>query len=527
MMSYRFARRSFLSGIGGALGLRVMLQTMEATAQGMKSPPRFLLTHWPVGTIKYNFVPQGSGTNFTFSRILKPFETAGLKDDMIILYGLDANAIPGPGGGHEKGTPLATTGAATPGTRDGEPETDDAFAGGPSFDQIFLKNVPDLVRPGIGYANAICDSRVDLLEVSTQCLSYGYAKQSVAQILPSKGTGSENIPLLPQLSPLQLYLSLFSSFSADPTGGNTEALKRALIERKSVLDFSLRELDRLKKLAPASEADKIQIHADAIRKIEMDLTSKIAGGVIMPTGCTPPAQPDAASVGKADGKIQRHDYGIGRDSATASDEMVHEAVGKLHMGIITAAFQCDIIRVATFQWSPGTNHVAFQGKYPGEASTIYMHHPVSHRIGTESYCLDASTVPSSGTNKNDIEFLTNIQTWYNEKMAGLLSNMKTATDAYGGSLLDYTIVPYVTEVAQTVHTRYPLPAMIFGGKKLGMIGGQYQNFESTHRPHNDLWLTIAQAYFPNQAPTDALKAEIFATQKKYTGPIPGLWAKPA
>ena len=52
MKSYRFARRSFLRGIGaGAVGLRAMLRNLESMAQGMASPPRFLMTHWPVGTI--------------------------------------------------------------------------------------------------------------------------------------------------------------------------------------------------------------------------------------------------------------------------------------------------------------------------------------------------------------------------------------------------------------------------------------------------------------------------------------------
>ena len=44
MRSYRFARRSFLASIGGAFGLRIMLDDFEAMAQGATSPPRFLMT---------------------------------------------------------------------------------------------------------------------------------------------------------------------------------------------------------------------------------------------------------------------------------------------------------------------------------------------------------------------------------------------------------------------------------------------------------------------------------------------------
>jgi len=522
MMSYRFARRAFIQGVGGALGLQTILSTMEAGAAGVKSPPRLLMCHWPVGTVKYHFLPTGTGANMTMSRILKPFDA--LKNDMIVLYGLDNGMITGPGGGHEKGTPIMTTGVATPGTRAGEPEPDDACAGGPSFDQIFLKNVADLKRPGKGYVNAICDSRVDLLEVSTQCLSYGYSTQPVAIVGGS--TVPENTPLLPELSPLQLYLSLFSSFAPDPNGGNAEQVKRALKQRKSVLDFALRELAQLKTLGPASERNKIDIHAEAIRKVETQISDQLNGTTVGDAACIAPTKPDAAIIGQADGRKQRRDYG--NPVAASSDEVMHEAVGKLHMSIIRAAFQCDIVRVASFQWSPGTNHVAFKGLYPGETSSIYMHHPLSHRISNASYSLDASTVPSTGTAKGDIEFLTQVQTWYNSKMADILGQFKTATDAYGGNILDNTVIPYMTEVAETKHTRAPLPALIFGGKSLGMKGGQYVNLESAKRPHNDLWLTIAQAFFPNSTNVlEDLKNETFAkTKNSYSGPIAGLWAKP-
>ena len=70
--------------------------------------------------------------------------------------------------------------------------------------------------------------------------------------------------------------------------------------------------------------------------------------------------------------------------------------------------------------------------------------------------------------------------------------------------------------------------MIFGGRALGMQGGQYQNFESAQRPHNDVWLSIAQAYFPDaENVLVPLAAETFAQNTtSFTGPIPGLWQRP-
>jgi hypothetical protein len=68
MKSYRFARRSFLAAIGGAFGLEGLLHNMEAAAQGAGPPPRFLMMHWPVGTIRNQFIPTDTGTAYTTSK---------------------------------------------------------------------------------------------------------------------------------------------------------------------------------------------------------------------------------------------------------------------------------------------------------------------------------------------------------------------------------------------------------------------------------------------------------------------------
>jgi hypothetical protein len=196
MRSYRFARRSFLAGIGGAFGLKILLRNMErAEAQGEVISPRFLMLHWPVGTVKYNFKPTGTGTGYTTSPILQPFEDAGLRDDMIVLYGFNQEGMSWPGGGgHEAGTPLTTTGANSPGTRQNGGEGDDGVAGGPSWDQILLNRVPELQQSGMRYINTICDARVDSLETSTQCLSYAYDTQSIPSVSPG-GNITENVHL--------------------------------------------------------------------------------------------------------------------------------------------------------------------------------------------------------------------------------------------------------------------------------------------------------------------------------------------
>ena len=90
----------------------------------------------------------------------------------------------------------------------------------------------------------------------------------------------------------------------------------------------------------------------------------------------------------------------------------------------------------------------------------------------------------------------------------------------GGSLLDHTLIPMITEVAEASHTREGHAALVFGGGKLGMQGGQYQSVSGIH---NQFWLTAAQAFLGADA-ANQLAGEAYV--KTGAHPIPGLWVAP-
>jgi hypothetical protein len=152
-----------------------------------------------------------------------------------------------------------------------------------------------------------------------------------------------------------------------------------------------------------------------------------------------------------------------------------------------------------------------------------MHHPLSHRIGSRGDVIDS--LPADQELAGVVEFLANVHTWYNQKIADILLDFKNTQDAFGNSLLDHTVVPCITEVSETTHSWAPMPALILGGKALGMQGGQFLNFESDLRSQNDMWLTVAQAFLQTNDPLSALSAEAF--YKDGASPIEGLWLPPA
>jgi len=581
MISYRFRRRAFLGAVGGGLGLKVMLRNLETSAQTAASPPRFLMTYWPLAII-----PGSADALWTPSKgpaggyALQPFEDNGLGDEMITLRGVTSQGLRLNGGGsREGGTVALVTATDCGGTRVNRGESDDAFADGPSMDQIFLRNVPGLRSPagGLGYANSICDLRTDLGELSVKCLSYSHDKQAVT--LYSGGAGVENVPLMGTLSPLEQYTRLFSSLAPAVTTPRSSAPTRTaaapavsapvadamltqLASRRSVLDFALAEIARLRTMAPSDARDKLQRHYDAVLGLETQLTKTIerqypivtgtggrdagrggaggmgsgggggtaglggsggVGGTAGSAGASGtagtagdggaglckarPAAP-ADIKGMPDWTMGGHgNYGSPKNGST-DDLATHEATGRLHMEVLRAAFVCDLIRCGTFQWAPAISHVGFKGMYPGDPTGIYQHHAVSHAVGNGS--------PNEGTSPDtivtpQIRFLYNVETWYFARHAEILKQWKDTVDGFGNPLLDTTIIPFVTETSDYEDHRTNMPEMIFGGRKLGMQLGQYKRGTFTI---NSFWGTIAQAlgYDSTAPPLEA--------------PIPGLWVKP-
>jgi Protein of unknown function (DUF1552) len=555
MISYRFKRRAFLAGISGGVGLKMMLRNVEAVAQGAtKSPARLLLSHWPVGIV----AGSGDATLFTAtsgstggSQGLQPFTDAGLGPDMTVIRGISSPN--GAGGSHEGGTPALMTGVGCAGTRSGQQESDDGYAAGPSFEQVMLAVAgTPLKAPGaaLSYINLGCDTRTDFGEVSTKCLSYGTNRQTVGAL---SGPGMENQPLMPNLSPLNAFMTLFANLAAaqyEDTGNGlsaapptADAMLTSLASRRSVLDFAKTEIDILRAMAPGEARMKLDNHFEAIKQAEDSITAAIqtgqtctgtggmggsmgtggmggrggAGGsvggsggrggtggstggsggrggtggggatgtggtgVVIPPGqaCTTargaPNPPAAALVGIPEPSARGYGGTYGRPDLGANGQPAPEEatnlglVGKAHMSVLKAAFICDVVRCGTLLWAPGTNHVGFRGLFPGSTTTVYQHHPQSHKIGTQQ------TIASSSVSSldNSAQFLFQVQLWFFKQMADNVKEWKTSIDGLGNSLLDYTVIPYVTEVASTGHERSRMPAMIIGGKSLGFVHNRY------------------------------------------------------
>jgi hypothetical protein len=463
MTSYRFARRSFLQAVGGAAcGLSRLLTTLEASAAGAPAPVRFLVIHHPLGAVHDRWRPGGTPDNFTLSPILQPF--APLRDSMVVLDGMDVVFSVSGGHTHEGGMVALMTGQPTLGKIPSNQE--DHAAGGASIDQLLLADPSSTLKTPLGSLQLAADTRSDFNSVSPRVMSY---------LPPLKGESDINKarqPLYPELQPLNAYKRLFANMMP---GGDAAALARARARKKSVLDFVTGDLTRLGQIAPVSEKPKLDAHAEAIRKLEVTFDNAMTS-----TGCMGPATP-----------MMYADF-----TNEIGDNPFHGDVGKLHLSLIKTAFACDLLRVATFMWSPGTNHVVFGNLFPGMATG--EHHPPSHT-----------------TDAKELDTLVAIDTWYSQQTSAALQDFRSLTDVDGKSLLDNTVVAYVTEIGRAYdHDFTNNPMAVFGGGGGRIKGNRFFDFSTSHRPTNDLWLALA--------PVFGVTLPKLGAQEQYKGPVPGL-----
>lgn len=464
MKSYSHSRRVFLGGLGGAIGLVSLLDRLEAQEAGVASVRRLLTVQRPVGTVPQNWWPTGDGTDlasFTLGRIMEPFEP--LRQKMVVFRGIGLPHGGSAGGGHERGTVLTVTGRRAPNLYPGN-GGDDPYAEGPSVDQLYLESSPILQDVPIQSLQLSCDRRADTPgEVSPRHLSYS----------------GPHAPMTPYYQPLQAYERLFGSVMPGGTSdGNVDELSRARAEKKSVLDFALRDLGRMRTLAPAAQREKLDAYESAIRELELELDADPSD----PLFCGLDAPPEVVEVSE-----RLDPYGSANVSPERDDEK-HRRIGEMHLAIVKAAFKCDLTRTVTFQWSPGTNHVSFGGMWPPDENIFKVHHTTSHNSPTD-----------------DIrEFLTRIDQWYSERLATFLLELESEADIYDKPILETTLVPYISEISEGFsHSWDNMPWMLFGGTETGLKGGQMwthgggQPSSATgfnQRSTNDYWMAAARAF---------------------------------
>ena len=218
---------------------------------------------------------------------------------------------------------------------------------------------------------------------------------------------------------------------------------------------------------PASQKPKLDAHADAIRQLERQLDYHSTSA-----GCVSPAAPP---------------------KLTTDVDSQHEQVGKLQLAITKAAFMCDLTRNITFMWAACNSHVQFGQWLPGAIGG--EHHAISHQ----------GTAESKTT-------LATIDKFYAQKAADFINELKAVPEGTG-TMLDNTLVLYMSEVADGSHAIKNMPFLLFGGAGGRLKGGRLLRYGG--RNVNDLMTSVANAY--------GVPISAYGDADKNAGPLPDLF----
>lgn len=440
------SRRRFLAGTGaaGAVALGSSLIARIARGADGRAPTRLLIVHRPTGTVPETYDCAGDGTDYALSPILTPF--ADLRDHMVVVDGLSVpKADNTPGEDHANSIITFMTGGV-PFKPDG---TGVAVAERISIDQVFAGDPAFSGNVPIPSLQLAADDR---------------ARQLGVRVLSSAGRGQ---PLPPVQDPMAAFIQVFGTFSDGALSPAAIAQLRA--NKQSVLDFARGDLERIRGQLGGDGRARLDRHLAAIRQVEQ-LVHRSVGF-------------DTSAL---------HAELLATDAQ--QKDVQHAQIGRAHLDIVRAAFQCDLTRVAAFQWGSMENLIA--RSIPGLTEVTY--HVMSHATGTPEF--DSQ--------------LTRIHTWYNERLAEFLRTLRDTLDSDGRSLLDNTLVVSWSEIRRGFHTFDNLPIQLFGGAGGRLTGGRLVRYPG--HTTNDLWLTIAQAFGQDMT--------VFGDAERCTGPLDGLFA---
>lgn len=391
-------RRTFLRGLGASISIPFLDAMLPAFASAPAAPIRLMYVYAPTGMIPDAWYPATTGADFEFQRIMKPIEK--FRKDILVISGLGDNpgrALGDGNGDHARAVASYLTGAHPKKTLGADMRC------GISVDQIAARSLGKQTK--FASLEVTCeDSRQ-----AGECDSYSCAYQAISW-------KSETQPLPPEMNPRLLFERLFGDLDVS---GTPAERKNQNEYRKSILDLTLQDTQRLKGMLGTTDRRKLDEYLTSVRELEMRIS-------------------------KAESQTQPLPPGLAKPDGIPANFSEHS---RLIFDLLTVALQTDITRVATFM-------LAREGgvrPYP-ECGVPEAHHSISHH----------------GNKPELVEKITKIQCYHMEQFAYFVERLQSIPDG-DGSLLDHCAIVYGASMADpNRHDHGRCPTLVAGnaGKRI-------------------------------------------------------------
>jgi hypothetical protein len=434
--SWSLARRDLLKGLGVGAACLPLLRARPARAAARK---RLVIFASSEGYRMNDWAPK---TGALAGQTL-PFSTAPLephKEDVIILPDMSNPGFSGTGGGGGHGSYGCVYWGLEPGIKGSYKEPKSK-----TLDQVVGFG---LERPESGRLTLPLHVQLDRSPQSSP------APGSSRCFWLGKGQ-----PINPIGDPYATYMEIFGGA---PVGGGANAgaddpaVKRLMVQRKSILDYVGRNLQAFKTRLGSDDRMSVEAHFQSVRDLESQLQS--AGtGVSAQCGGQPGTMIDL------------------------KDGLKYPDILKAHMALVIQALKCGVTNVATIQLSDSSGNninFAFVPGIPsmgtGYKTAFRNYHDVGHNPVFQ------------GTDHKRI-----VDRWMMQQLADFLTQMKAVTEE-GGTLLDNSSVLFGNHMQDgSNHDENKIPWVL-----AGKCGGYFQTGQcapSTGKPLNGVMTDICQA----------------------------------
>jgi Protein of unknown function (DUF1552) len=241
------SRRTLLRGVGAAVALPLLDAMHPSLARAATRPGRVGVVYVPNGIVMNDWKLKEVGTDFAFTRILKPLEP--FRSNVVVLSGLSNNAATkAQGGGHAKASGSFLSSAQPKYTAGAD------VRAGVTFDQIAARQWAAETR--VSSIQLGCeDSRmVGNCDTGSSC--------AYTNTLSWRDADK---PMAVEVNPRSVFERLFGT--VDPSLDPATRSRRALY-RKSILDNTLDSTQSLVKNLGAADRRKIDEYLTSVREVE-------------------------------------------------------------------------------------------------------------------------------------------------------------------------------------------------------------------------------------------------------------------
>lgn len=463
-MSRRFSpsRRNVLRGLGVGLALPWLesLSPEPALAQAATSPTkRYLLCYFPCGTANFwNPQGEGPGSAWTLSALMEPL--AAHKQYLQVLTNVGQEELYNAGRNPNPSHSLY----AAPSFSCTVPDTKLPIIGGPTVDQV--------IASSIGGASPFKSLQ---LGCATMVSSADGRHPSMTR---SISWAASDQPLYKEVNPQAVFDSLVTQLAP---GGGASAENQALAQMRkerdlSVLDYVIKDATSLQSKLSISDRRRLDQFLSSVREVEGRVKLQGTG---MPASTKTYARPTlSASQSERRGTDASDPMGYSRNDHA---ELMND--------LIAMAFETDLTRVISHMLDDARSdyHYQFlkQRSFANGTSTELPDQLDSVQSGGE--------LGYHGLSHNNPQGFATVNYWLVQKFASLLDRLTTPTQADGKSVLDDTIILFMSGMKGSGHELVELPVVLASGGTV--LKKDYRTTFSGQARLADLHLTLMQAGF--------------------------------